>query len=185
MTHWDRFRHSDNGGDGLVCARHLYHFGYKVQIVYPKRTDRQLYKNLVRQCEKLNIPIHNALPDASQLATSFHLIVDAIFGFSFSGDIRAPFDSIIRDLSASRVPIASIDIPSGWDVEQGDIRKTNLLPDMLISLTAPKGCAMHFRGPHHYLGGRFVPPEILTKYQLRLPSYPGASQAVRLSTPKL
>lgn len=27
----------DNGGDGLICARHLTFFGYKVTCVYPKR----------------------------------------------------------------------------------------------------------------------------------------------------
>lgn len=31
---------------------------------------------------------------------------------------------------------------------------------MLISLTAPKRGARFFKGPFHYLGGRFVPPAI-------------------------
>jgi NAD(P)H-hydrate repair Nnr-like enzyme with NAD(P)H-hydrate epimerase domain len=30
----------DNGGDGLVCARHLFHFGYRVTVCYPKRPER-------------------------------------------------------------------------------------------------------------------------------------------------
>ena len=33
-------------------------------------------------------------------------------------------------------------------------------PEMLISLTAPKRGARFFKGPFHYLGGRFVPPAI-------------------------
>ena len=37
---------------------------------------------------------------------------------------------------------------------------TGLKPDMLVSLTAPKRAARFFKGPHHYLGGRFVPPAI-------------------------
>ena len=37
------------------------------------------------------------------------------------------------------------------------------------------------QGPHHYLGGRFVPPEIRDKYGLRLPAYPGAAMCVKLS----
>lgn len=39
----------NNGGDGLVAARHLHHFGYKPSIVYPKRTDKPLYHGLVTQ----------------------------------------------------------------------------------------------------------------------------------------
>jgi NAD(P)H-hydrate repair Nnr-like enzyme with NAD(P)H-hydrate epimerase domain len=34
----------DNGGDGLVCARHLQQFGYSPVVVYPKQTDKPLYK---------------------------------------------------------------------------------------------------------------------------------------------
>ena len=48
------------------------------------------------------------------------MIVDAIFGFSFKPPIRTPFDSIINTLiEIKKVPIYSVDIPSGWDVEKG------------------------------------------------------------------
>lgn len=36
------------------------------------------------------------------------------------------------------------------------------------------------QGEHHYLGGRFVPPEIREKYKLRLPPYPGTAMCVKL-----
>lgn len=39
----------NNGGDGLVAARHLHHFGYKPYICYPKRTPKPLYTGLVTQ----------------------------------------------------------------------------------------------------------------------------------------
>lgn len=39
-------------------------------------------------------------------------------------------------------------------------------------------------GPHHFLGGRFVPPSIAEKYKLRLPSYPGTSMCVRIGQPQ-
>lgn len=39
----------NNGGDGLVAARHLYHFGYKPFVCYPKRTPKPLYAGLVTQ----------------------------------------------------------------------------------------------------------------------------------------
>lgn len=39
------------------------------------------------------------------------------------------------------------------------------------------------QGPHHYLGGRFVPPEIRDKFGLRLPEYPGTAMCVRLEAP--
>lgn len=47
-----------------------------------------------------------------------------------------------------------------WSVEAGDESGEGLRPDMLVSLTAPKACARQFAGSHHYLGGRFVPPQV-------------------------
>ncbi|CAG8767928.1 17202_t:CDS:2, partial [Cetraspora pellucida] len=77
--------------------------------------------------------------------------------FSFSGEIRAPFDQVIQMLKETNLPIASIDIPSAWDVEKGNINGRGFTPAMLISLTSPKLCAKQYNGIH-FIGGRFVPP---------------------------
>jgi len=86
---------------------------------------------------------------------SSDVVLDAIFGFSFSGPVRAPFDSALQLIIASGLPIVSVDIPSGWHVEQGDIDGVGLTPDVLVSLTAPKEGVRAFTG-RHFLGGRFV-----------------------------
>ena len=39
----------NNGGDGLVCARHLKLFGFQPVLFYPKRTEKPLYQNLTKQ----------------------------------------------------------------------------------------------------------------------------------------
>ncbi|CAG8564556.1 1334_t:CDS:2, partial [Paraglomus occultum] len=83
----------NNGGDGLVAARHLFHFGYSPSIFYPKRSGRDLYQRLVTQCDNLKIP---SITDLKQQLEQTDLIVDAIFGFSFSGKVRAPFDDVIQ-----------------------------------------------------------------------------------------
>jgi pyridoxal 5'-phosphate synthase / NAD(P)H-hydrate epimerase len=36
------------------------------------------------------------------------------------------------------------------------------------------------QGQAHYLGGRFVPPEITDQYNLVLPAYPGTAMCVKL-----
>jgi NAD(P)H-hydrate epimerase len=110
----------------------------------------------VQQTVNLEIPFVESV-DVKGLE-EYQLVVDAIFGFSFKGDLRAPFDSLIATLSQSKLPLVSVDVPSGWDVEKGDTSNTGLRPETLISLGAPKACALHFKGKHHFLGGRFVPP---------------------------
>ena len=48
------------------------------------------------------------------------IILDAIFGYSFKGDIREPFLTIIKKLKETNLPVVSVDIPSGWNVETGE-----------------------------------------------------------------
>ncbi|KAJ1973234.1 hypothetical protein H4R35_004226 [Dimargaris xerosporica] len=140
---------------GLVAARHLFHFGYELTVYYPKQPQKELYQNLAKQCRNLAIPF----ADLDQVrASAFDIIVDALFGFSFKGEVRAPYKEVMQLLKATPASVVSVDIPSGWDVEQGDIHKVGLNPEMLVSLTAPKLCAKFFAGKYHYLGGRFVTP---------------------------
>lgn len=48
------------------------------------------------------------------------LVMDAIFGFSFEGEPRPPFDVVIQALKKTKKPILSVDIPSAWNIERGD-----------------------------------------------------------------
>ncbi|XP_010213359.1 PREDICTED: NAD(P)H-hydrate epimerase-like, partial [Tinamus guttatus] len=45
----------NNGGDGLVCARHLKMFGYEPTVHYPKRPNKPLFEGLTTQCQKMGI----------------------------------------------------------------------------------------------------------------------------------
>lgn len=182
----------NNGGDGLVAARHLHHFGYKPSICYPKRTPKPLYNGLVTQLESLSIPFLSVEDLPLDLSDNFDILIDAMFGFSFHGTPRPPFDALIQRLlycqnyhqtGLKSSVIVSVDIPSGWHVEEGDISGEGIKPDMLVSLTAPKLCAKKFGGPHHFLGGRFVPPAVVDKYKLHLPPYPGTSMCVLIGKP--
>lgn len=190
----------NNGGDGLVAARHLAHWGYKPVVVYPRPPSRPataaLFAGLVAQLADLSVPVLEALPPVADLlappaAGGFALCLDALFGFSFTPPARAPWDAIIAAMAAvaerrpgappgTGIPLVSVDVPSGWHVEDGDTAGTGLAPSMLISLTAPKACAAAFTGPHHWLGGRFVPPRLAATYGLVMP-YTGCEQVARLT----
>lgn len=170
----------NNGGDGLVCARHLKLLGYIPVVVYPKETQNELYMNLINQCVKFDIPVLKEMPTLEIIDSACHVIVDAVFGFSFKPPVRPNFLPILNTMKESKIPVVSVDIPSGWDVNNGppvnSPKSPALEPEMLISLTAPKIAANFFEGPHHILGGRFVPPALAAKYQLNLPQYPELSQ---------
>lgn len=93
----------NNGGDGLVCARHLKLFGYSPEVYYPKRTDKPLYSNLTHQCAAMNIPILDELPNNAE---RIGLFVDALFGFSFKPPVRKEFVPVIDLLKSGNAPIA-------------------------------------------------------------------------------
>jgi NAD(P)H-hydrate repair Nnr-like enzyme with NAD(P)H-hydrate epimerase domain len=52
-------------------------------------------QNLVKQCGSHNIPFLDDLPTSDKINGQFDLVVDAIFGFNFKGDLRAPFDKVL------------------------------------------------------------------------------------------
>jgi len=174
----------NQGGDGLVAARHLGMFGYRPTVYLPKPGSKEIYKRLETQCKSMKIPILTPSPPTdleplNETLSQSDVILDAIFGFSFQPPVRAPFDAVLPLLSKFKLPIVSVDIPSGWNVEKGDDLGVGLQPDVLVSLTAPKLGVQGFKG-RHFLGGRFVPKEMEEKLELNLPPYPGISQIVEL-----
>jgi len=197
----------NNGGDGLVCARHLTQFDYRVTVVYPPHAKQDKYMHLITQCKANQITVVENFYDSLQARVD--LVVDAIFGFSFNGDkpIKEPYATMIQQMISlqNHVPVVAIDVPSGWRVDDTTLRvnpfpgephklatptytallaQLSYMPDMLISLSVPKLCASLFLGRFHMLGGRFIPKRIAFKYRLRLPSYVKAEQSVLIDAPQ-
>ncbi|RSH78009.1 uncharacterized protein EHS24_002460 [Apiotrichum porosum] len=189
----------NQGGDGLVAARHLHHFRYTPTIYYPKPGGKDIYQRLLQQARNLGIPVVAGADEFDAAIAATDVVLDAIFGFSFQPPVRAPFDRVLNALAATHAPIVSVDIPSGWNVEAGrqplftspdaagkSQTVETIDPAVLISLTAPKEGVQAYTG-RHWLGGRFVPDDLAIKYNLNLPEYPGVDQIVELprTAPKL
>ena len=73
----------NNGGDGLVAARHLKQFGYTPSILYPAVAKTQLFIDLIKQCKDLDIDVFDVFEVDNN--SKYSIIVDALFGFSFKG----------------------------------------------------------------------------------------------------
>ena len=169
----------NNGGDGLVAARHLAHFGYRPTVCYPKQSKNELYQRLVTQLRTLDVPFAEGFGPVLKEADC---VVDAIFGFSFSGEVREPFPVIIAALEEVEIPVLSIDAPSSWNIETGPPKEgpgSNFHPAALISLTAPKPLVKFYNG-RHFLGGRFLPSSLAKRFDLDSPPYQGCEQSVEI-----
>ncbi len=112
----------NNGGDGLVAARHLTEQGYQVTIVYavPAKGlvgDAAFQRDVA---ERLQIPVmvYGAAPIEW---SAYDGIVDALLGTGSSGAPRGAYAALIREANASGLPIIAADIPSGLDPDTGMI----------------------------------------------------------------
>ncbi|KAI0982147.1 hypothetical protein GJ496_005240 [Pomphorhynchus laevis] len=169
----------NNGGDGLVCARHLSLFGYKSYVYYPNENKKPLFQSLVTQCKMMDIPVSGKFPNIQ----SFDLIIDAIFGFGYKYR-PSIYEEILRTLADEKCPpICSIDVPSGWEIDNTDSpQRGSIQPDCLISLTVPKLCSLAFTGRFHWLGGRFLNEKMKTEFNIQdLPEFPETNQCVLLN----
>ncbi|KAJ5534220.1 hypothetical protein N7527_000474 [Penicillium freii] len=169
----------NNGGDGLVAARHLAHFGYTPSVYYPKQGKNELYQRLTTQLQNLSVPF---IGDFQPALKTTDFLVDAIFGFSFGGPLRDPFPEIISQIESANVQVLSVDAPSSWDIQSGPPKEgpgANFMPHALISLSAPKPCVAFYRG-RHFIGGRFLTKNITDKYGLALPKYQGVEQVLEI-----
>ncbi|KAI5304149.1 hypothetical protein KEM56_006798 [Ascosphaera pollenicola] len=167
------------GGDGLVAARHLKHFGYKPIVYWPKHSKKDIYLRLETQLKNLGVPFTT---DFVASLPSTDLVVDSFFGFSFKGPVRDPYAEIISVLEKSGKPVFSVDAPSSWEVDTGPPSEgpgANFMPKYLISLTAAKPLVKYFK-ERHFVGGRFLTPAVAQKYGLDMPPYQGVDQIVEI-----
>lgn len=111
----------NNGGDGFVIARHLLGTGAVVTVVLlagPRTFAGDALTNF-RILRKLRLAYSETLriqPYAKSAITRLEnpdLIIDAIFGTGFSGEVPKPIAECIRWINNQTCPVISVDIPSG------------------------------------------------------------------------
>jgi len=119
----------------VACSQVPSRFVHRT-LFYPKQGSNEFYQKLKKQCLNLSIPEIGTGTDKPQEAfkralSECDVVMDAIFGFSFKGEPRAPFDCVIAALKETDKPILSVDIPSAWDVEEGNVNGRSFNPGRL------------------------------------------------------
>ena len=163
----------NNGGDGIVVARNLYNWGYKVKIiVLSKKEDlsRDCYFQL-EIAEKLDIPI-----EFRDILTKEDLhgaiLVDAVFGTGLSKPVTGKIADIFSFINESGVSVISIDMPSGISSDTGEILGEAIKADYTVTFGLPK--RGHFLYPGAgYTGKLFIedigfPFRLLNSDQLKV-----------------
>lgn len=115
--------HGNNGGDGLVAARHLWNHGAKICVYIISRQakispEAQLNLDILLKMGH-DVKIISREFDAGIIRNRFSLIIDALFGINFRGEVKEPFYSVISYINHTKIPILALDIPSGIDADSG------------------------------------------------------------------
>ena len=132
----------NNGGDGFVIARKLYESGYRVCLIlvagYPGTHEAEYMYKLTAE---LNIPTiwYDAdQPKASKTIQSAEIIVDAVFGFSFRGEVKPELASVFRLVNEAQGLKFAIDMPSGAYCDSGLCDESCVRADYTIAVSALK-----------------------------------------------
>jgi hydroxyethylthiazole kinase-like uncharacterized protein yjeF len=126
----------NNGGDGLVAARHLHNWGAAVQVVLAgdRAELRDVPAKQAAIVDRMGIPITSPDEDLRR----FQLLVDALLGYGSKGKPREPVAGVIRRANASRVPILAVDIPSGMDATTGETSDPCIEAKATVTFGLPK-----------------------------------------------
>ena len=132
----------NNGGDGLVAARHLSRHGWAVRCLLWKRSrdgDEPLRAPLVeQQVPLLELPVtgwQKLVCDAVQWSS---VILDGLLGTGLKRSIAGELADIVQTVAASGKRVVAIDIPSGIDSDTGAIRGAALPADMTVTFAYSK-----------------------------------------------
>src|SRR5215212_215292 len=132
----------NNGGDGFVIARELHRSGVEVAVLATKSdysgdpaTNLEILRNLgVRLIDDEDL-------DAALGATE--LIVDALLGTGFSGEVREREAGIIEQMNSAEAPVLAVDVPSGVDGATGEVEGAAVFADLTVCAHAAKvGCVI-------------------------------------------
>ena len=111
----------NNGGDGLVAARHLADAGHHVEVLllWPAA---ELSVDSTANLERFHGEVRElAAGEAAAALVGSGVVVDAIFGTGFSGAPRDPAAAAIAAINDCGAPVVAADIASGVDASTGEV----------------------------------------------------------------
>jgi hydroxyethylthiazole kinase-like uncharacterized protein yjeF len=138
----------NNGGDGLVAARHLARWGMRVTVVClgealrePASANRD---RLVAETDARVRPFDVAVL-RRELARA-DVAVDALFGTGFRGVPEDDWAAAIEAVSGSTTPVVAVDIPSGVSGDTGAVGGGAVRAALTVTFGAAKTGAVLMPG---------------------------------------
>ncbi len=128
----------NNGGDGMVMARHLAGLGARVGLALLGDAS-----SLRTEETRWNWDILSRVPSVEIIGDyagfeDAEIVIDAILGTGVSGSPREPHASAISFVNASSAFTLSVDVPSGLDATTGKAATECVRADMTVTFHRAK-----------------------------------------------
>lgn len=114
-----------NGGDGYVLARYLYDNKYNVSVFITSEAKKE---ETIKNFKKFKGRIVNNLKD------TYDVIVDAIYGVGFDYELTNEMTQIINTLNKKKSLKVSIDVPSGLNSSNGEVKKVAFKANIIYTI---------------------------------------------------
>ncbi|RJQ28934.1 MAG: NAD(P)H-hydrate dehydratase [Peptococcaceae bacterium] len=146
----------NNGGDGLVVARHLLNRRASVKVLtladYEEikgdaRVNLEIWRKMGQKVHSLTRG--DSLNVIRLILMSVDLVVDAIYGTGFRGPVGEKIGGIIEVLNKSGKPVVAVDIPSGLEADTGAVNGPCIRASHTVTFGLPKLGLVTGAGPEY------------------------------------
>ena len=125
----------NNGGDGLVMARHLAGYGAKITVALLGTSEK-----IKTEESNWNWSILEKMPTVELISGDVfkfdfkpNVVIDAILGTGIIGEIREPYASAIDFINQENCFKFAVDVPSGLDPQTGNTANIHTKCDITVT----------------------------------------------------
>lgn len=144
----------NNGGDGLVAARHLHDRGAEVNVYLcgaRPPEDPNIRRLLDRKTTVVEVSQDRDLAQLDKLLASANDVIDAIFGTGKLRPLTGVSHDVLERLNSAKqkkpsLHIIAVDLPSGLNADTGIVDNVTPYADDTITLGFPKAGLFLFPG---------------------------------------
>ncbi|GAB4372959.1 MAG: hypothetical protein Kow0042_16570 [Calditrichia bacterium] len=129
----------NNGGGGLVAARHLSNWGASVCVLAENGKFKGVPEQQWKAIQQLPVEVLLAQQALNAVNSSpAEIIIDALIGYGLSGAPTGFTAQLIRAINQCPAPVLALDTPSGLEVTTGEIFEPCIQADITLTLGLPK-----------------------------------------------
>ncbi|MBV9710375.1 MAG: NAD(P)H-hydrate epimerase, partial [Ktedonobacteraceae bacterium] len=171
----------NNGGDGLIMARHLQESGALVSLYHWKERRLTSHGEDVNEAQTQN--------ELEALLQGADYVVDALLGTGHSRPLPDDMRALLARVQQERTKrqnlhVVALDLPTGLNPDTGDVDPGTIAADITITLACPKQGFFFFPGRDYigdlYVGDIGLPSEMGSDLQMEMLD----GQLVRTLLPK-